>query len=84
MRKSGNGHNVDLEQFLADIKTVVQDGEELLKAGVSQVKERALTGAKTTGRAVRQHPYKTLGAVFGLGVLVGILAMGVFTGEEED
>lgn len=84
MRKSGNGHNIDLEQFLADIKTVVHDGEELLKVGVSEVKQRALTGAKTTGRAVRQHPYKTLGAIFGLGVLVGVLAIGLFTGEEEE
>lgn len=84
MRKSGNGHNIDLEQFLADIKNVVRDGEELLKAGVSEVKERALTGAKTTRRAVREHPYKTLGAIFGIGVLVGVLAVGLFTGEEEE
>ena len=84
MRKSGNGHSINLEQFLNDIKTVVRDGEELLKAGVSEVKHRALTSAKTTDRAVREHPYKTLGAVFGLGVLVGILATGLFSGEEEE
>jgi ElaB/YqjD/DUF883 family membrane-anchored ribosome-binding protein len=84
MRKSGNGHSIDLEQFLADIKTVVKDGEELLKAGVSEVKQRALTGAKTTDRTVRAHPYKSLGAIFGLGVLVGVLAIGLFTGQEEE
>lgn len=84
MRKSGNGHNIDFEQFLTDIKTVVKDGEELLKAGVSEVKQRALTGARATHRTVREHPYKTLGAVFGLGVVVGILAMGLFTGQEEE
>lgn len=84
MRKSGNGHNVDLEQFLTDIKTVVRDGEELLKAGVSEAKQRAITGAKTTSRAVREHPYKSLGIVFGLGVLVGVLATGLFTGEHEE
>jgi ElaB/YqjD/DUF883 family membrane-anchored ribosome-binding protein len=83
MRKSGNGHNIDLEHFLNDIKTIVRDGEELLKAGVSQVKQRALISAKTTNRAVHEHPYKTLGIVFGLGVLVGVLAVGAFTGEEE-
>jgi ElaB/YqjD/DUF883 family membrane-anchored ribosome-binding protein len=83
MRKSGNGHNIDFEQFLNDIKTVVRDGEELLKAGVSEVKQRAITGARTTNRTVREHPYKTLGIVFGLGVMVGILTSGVFTGEEE-
>ena len=84
MRKSGNGHHLDLEHFLNDIKTIVKDGEELLKAGVSEVKQRALTGAQTTNRAVREHPYKTLGIVFGLGVLVGVLAIGFFTGEEEE
>jgi ElaB/YqjD/DUF883 family membrane-anchored ribosome-binding protein len=83
MRKSGNGHNIDLEQFLNNIKTIVQDGEDLLKAGVTEVKQRALTGAKTTDRAVREHPYKTLGIVFGLGVLVGVLAVGLVTGEEQ-
>ena len=84
MRKSGNGHSMDLEQFLNDIKTIVQDGEQLLKAGVSEVKQRAVTGAQTTNRAVREHPYKTLGIVFGLGVLVGVLAIGLITGEEEE
>ena len=44
MRKTGNGHHIDLEQFLNDIKTIVRDGEELLKAGVSEVKERARIG----------------------------------------
>jgi ElaB/YqjD/DUF883 family membrane-anchored ribosome-binding protein len=83
MRKTGNGHHIDLEQFLNDIKTIVRDGEELLKAGVSEVKERARIGATTTNRAVREHPYKSLGVVFGLGVLVGVLAVGLFTGEEE-
>lgn len=84
MRKSGNGHNLDLEHFLNNIKTIVQDGEDLLKAGVSEVKQRAVTGAKTTDRAVREHPYQTLGIVFGLGVLVGALAVGLFTGEYEE
>jgi ElaB/YqjD/DUF883 family membrane-anchored ribosome-binding protein len=83
MRKSGNGHHLDLEQFLNEIKTIVKDGEELLKAGVSEVKQRAVTGAQTTDRTVREHPYKTLGIVFGLGVLVGVLTIGLFTGEEE-
>jgi len=83
MRKSGNGRNIDFEQFLDDIKTVVRDGEELLKAGVTEVKQRAMSRAKSTGRAVRENPYQTLGIVFGVGVLVGILMTRHFTGEEE-
>ena len=84
MRKSGNGHNIDLENCLNNIKTIVQDGEDLLKAGVTEVKQRAVTGAKTTDRTVREHPYKTLGIVFGLGVLVGVLAVSLVTEDKEE
>jgi ElaB/YqjD/DUF883 family membrane-anchored ribosome-binding protein len=81
--KAGNGHNVNVDQFLEDIKTVVRDGEQLLKAGVSGVREKALARVKITDRAVRKYPYQTLGIVFSLGVVVGILATGMFTGAEE-
>jgi ElaB/YqjD/DUF883 family membrane-anchored ribosome-binding protein len=84
--KSGNGHNIDLDQFLADIKTVVQDGEKLLKAGVSGVKEKTLAGAQSTDRLVRNYPYQTLGIVFGLGLIAGLIASNSFgrTTSEED
>ena len=82
--KSGNGHNVTLERLMEDIKVVVKDGEELLKTGMTGVRQRALAGAKTTDRAVREHPYQTIGAVFGLGVLVGVLMAGVFTHSKSE
>jgi ElaB/YqjD/DUF883 family membrane-anchored ribosome-binding protein len=81
--KTGNGHNVDLETFLEDIKTVVRDGQELLKTGATGVKEKAILGARTTDRVVRQRPYQAIGIVFGIGVVVGLLASGFFTGEKE-
>lgn len=81
--KTGNGHNVDIDQFLEDLKTVVKDGEHLLKVGVSTAKKRAMAGAKTTDEAVRQHPYQTIGIVFGLGVLVGLLSLSIFGGSRE-
>lgn len=82
--KTGNGHNVDIERFLDDIKTVVQDGQELLKVGAGEVKQRAIAGARTTDRAIRESPYQTLGIVFGVGVIVGLLASGVLTGGAEE
>ncbi len=48
--KTGNGHDVsaELEHFIEDLKAVVRDGQALLKAGVSTVKERAVAGAQGT------------------------------------
>jgi ElaB/YqjD/DUF883 family membrane-anchored ribosome-binding protein len=76
--KAGNGNSVNIDQFLDDLRVVVKDGEELLKVGVSTAKERALAGAKTTDKAVRENPYQTIGIVFGLGVLIGVLSSGMF------
>jgi ElaB/YqjD/DUF883 family membrane-anchored ribosome-binding protein len=79
--KSGNGNKADFEQFLTDLKTVVRDGEELLRAGVSTLRERAIGGARTTDRAVREHPYQTVGMIFALGIVVGLLAGGLLRSE---
>ena len=84
MRKTGNGHNVDLETFLEDIKTVVRDGQELLKVSAGGVKEKALAGARTTDQAIRQSPYQSLGIVLGVGIIVGLLASGMFSGGSEN
>jgi ElaB/YqjD/DUF883 family membrane-anchored ribosome-binding protein len=81
MRKTGNGHNVDLETFLEDIRTIVQDGQELLKAGAGEMRQRALASAKTTDRAIRESPYRTIGLVFGVGLIFGLIASGLFTGS---
>jgi len=74
---------VNIETFLDDIKTVVRDGQELLKASAGDVKEKALSGAKTTDRAIRKNPYQTIGIVFGVGIVVGLLACGMFSGGSE-
>jgi ElaB/YqjD/DUF883 family membrane-anchored ribosome-binding protein len=88
MRKTGNGHNVDIETFLDDIKTLVHDGQELLKVGAEEIREKAIYGARRTDRAIRKSPYQTIGLIFGVGLVVGLLASGAFSGrteiEEED
>ena len=82
--KSGNGHSVDVETFLEDINAVVRDGQELLKVGAGQVKEKAIAGARTTDQAIRKSPYQTIGIVFGVGLIVGLLAAGSFSGGSEE
>jgi ElaB/YqjD/DUF883 family membrane-anchored ribosome-binding protein len=86
------------EKLLRDLKAVVHDGEELLKAGVHDLSERGVAarerlaaalevaretrrrleervkaGAQATDRMVREHPYQSVGAAFGVGLLLGIL-----------
>ena len=73
--KTGNGTGgVTVETFLEDIKTVVRDGQELLKVGATEMKGKALYGARISDRAIRKSPYQTVGIVFGVGLIVGLLA----------
>ena len=38
-----------------------------------RMQEQTTAAAKAADKAVREHPYPSLGIVFGLGVLVGLL-----------
>jgi ElaB/YqjD/DUF883 family membrane-anchored ribosome-binding protein len=71
----GNGSSVNLQQLINDLKAVVNDGEVLLKTGATQLKEKAVAGAKATDESIRRNPYPSMGIVFGLGILLGILAI---------
>jgi ElaB/YqjD/DUF883 family membrane-anchored ribosome-binding protein len=83
MRKTGNGQHVDLEQFLTDIRTVIRDGEEFLKASASHFKERAIAGAKSADQLIRDRPYPMIAIIFGLGFLAGMLLAGHGVAGEE-
>jgi len=75
---------MDVEQFLTDLKAVVRDGQQLLRATVGTVKAQAITGMRSTDRLVRERPYQTLGVAFGLGLAVGLVVSGIFKGEAEE
>jgi len=68
------GAKVNLDRLVEDIRVVVRDGQDLLKSGYSGVKKQAVQRAKFTDRTVREHPYSTIGIVFGAGMLIGLLA----------
>lgn len=79
--KQGNGHKANLQQLVEDLKVVVKDSEELLKAGVTTVKDKAVAGARSTDIAIRKSPYQTIVIVFGLGLIIGMVATGLFSGS---
>lgn len=46
---------------------------ESAKATYQQLGERTLEGARAADRVIRAHPYESIGAAFGFGVLLGVL-----------
>jgi ElaB/YqjD/DUF883 family membrane-anchored ribosome-binding protein len=75
--RTGNGHSAELERFYHDLRKVVEDGEQLLKAGLHSVREQTRAAADRTHYAVLERPYQSIGIAFGVGLAVGLLAAGM-------
>jgi ElaB/YqjD/DUF883 family membrane-anchored ribosome-binding protein len=43
------------------------------KLNLHKIEERAIAGAKVTDQVIREHPYQSIGAAFGIGLLLGVL-----------
>lgn len=90
--------DISREKVKDDLRSLMTDAEELLKATAGDVSEKAkeartrLAGAlekakgtyhnlegktreaaKATDRAIRSHPYESIGVAFGIGLLIGVL-----------
>ena len=48
---------------------------DVAKETQRRLQERAVAGAQAADRLVRDYPYQSLGLAFGLGLLVGVLAV---------
>jgi|ERR1043166_1233746 ElaB/YqjD/DUF883 family membrane-anchored ribosome-binding protein len=93
-----SANKLSVEALATDLKRVVRDSEELLRATAGvvgdkaqevrqrldnaleaakrtcyQVEEKAIEGAKATDKVIREHPYQSIGAAFGIGLLVGVV-----------
>jgi ElaB/YqjD/DUF883 family membrane-anchored ribosome-binding protein len=47
---------------------------EVAKETRRRLEERAVASAKATDKLVREYPYQSLGAAFGIGLILGVLA----------
>ena len=47
---------------------------ERARAACQRLEEKTVAAAKAADRAVREHPYQALGIIFGVGILIGVLA----------
>jgi ElaB/YqjD/DUF883 family membrane-anchored ribosome-binding protein len=87
------------ERLATDLKLVMRDAEDLLKAtagqasekvgevrnrlssalesaraNVERLQDKTVQTARSADRLIRDHPYETIGAAFGAGLLIGVLA----------
>jgi ElaB/YqjD/DUF883 family membrane-anchored ribosome-binding protein len=82
--ETGNGHGVSLEKLMADLRIVIDDGQELLQTGATQLRQKAVAGARATDESIRRNPYPSMGIIFGLGVLLGILGYNLIRGGVDE
>ena len=61
----GNGSN--------EMRARLSSAIESAKATYHRLEDKAVAGAKATDKAIRAHPYESLGVAFGMGLLVGFL-----------
>ncbi|MCP5518999.1 MAG: DUF883 domain-containing protein [Verrucomicrobiales bacterium] len=43
------------------------------RSACERLENRALAGAETTDRKIREHPYESIGIAFGVGLLLGVI-----------
>jgi ElaB/YqjD/DUF883 family membrane-anchored ribosome-binding protein len=43
------------------------------KVTAQRLEDKTIEAAKATDRAVREHPYQSIGIAFGVGLLIGVL-----------
>ena len=64
-----------LEGAIEKTKEACERLTAALERSWSRVQEKAAQSAKATDECIREHPYQAIGIAFGLGLLVGALAM---------
>jgi ElaB/YqjD/DUF883 family membrane-anchored ribosome-binding protein len=60
---------------VAEARTRLAAALESTKEIVGRVRDKAVEGAQAADGAVRDNPYQAIGIAFGVGALVGYLAM---------
>ncbi len=58
-------------EIRAKLEKAIEKGTEVCE----RLEEKAAAAAKRADKAVREYPYQTIGIAFGVGLLLGVLAM---------
>jgi ElaB/YqjD/DUF883 family membrane-anchored ribosome-binding protein len=63
----------ELGEKAREARTRLAASLEGAKTNFYKFEDKALAGAKATDKIIREHPYQSLGAAFGFGLLIGVL-----------
>jgi ElaB/YqjD/DUF883 family membrane-anchored ribosome-binding protein len=58
---------------LSELRGRLATALDSAKATCHRIEEKAVAGAKVADKAIREHPYESVGVAFGVGLLVGVL-----------
>ena len=64
-----------IETEKSELRAKLETAIEKAKAVCERLEEKTTAAAKAADKAVREHPYQATGIAFGVGVLIGVLAM---------
>ena len=64
-----------VEADKGDIKAKLENVIEKAKEACDRLQTQTAAAAKAADKTIRENPYQALGVAFGLGVLIGVLAM---------
>jgi ElaB/YqjD/DUF883 family membrane-anchored ribosome-binding protein len=59
----------------SELRVKLEAAIERAEALCVRLQDKTVAAAKATDKAVRDYPYPALGVAFGIGVLIGVLAM---------
>ena len=58
---------------ISELRSRLATALESAKTTCHRLEEKALAGAKAADKTIRDHPYESIGAAFGIGLLIGVL-----------
>lgn len=65
----------DLTDKAKEARARLRKALESAKNSCERLQEKAVAGARATDQVIREHPYQSMGVAFGVGLLIGVLAM---------
>jgi ElaB/YqjD/DUF883 family membrane-anchored ribosome-binding protein len=66
-------NRVDIEQ--GELREKLEKGIAKAKEVCDRLQDQTAAAAKAADKTIREHPYQAVGVAFGVGVLLGVLAM---------